>query len=161
MTTVRQALVNACLIGSLWKFLLNFHISTFLTLFGVFGVHTYCRRFFNIFEWGKWLAYVTLPHQTIHQKTRVVLIVELTKAKYSAANFCFSNGLCMTWNKVTLSEDKSCQKSCHDLGFQSPNRYETDLLKEVQVGQEATKISEVKVGGWKKSARSRPQVYQS
>ena len=39
---------------------------------------------------------------------------------------------------------------CHDLGFQSPNRYESDLSYEVLyalVGQEAAKISEVKVGG--------------
>ena len=35
-------------------------------------------------------------------------------------------------------------------GFQSPNRYESDLSNEVRyalVGQEAAKISKVKVGG--------------
>ena len=49
-----------------------------------------------------------------------------------------------------MSEDKSCQKSCQDLGFQSSIRYESDLLNGVLyalVGQEAAKISEVKVGG--------------
>ena len=49
-----------------------------------------------------------------------------------------------------MSEDKSCQKSYHDLGFQSPNRYESDLSNEVLyilVSQEAAKIFEVKVGG--------------
>ena len=40
--------------------------------------------------------------------------------------------------------------SCHDLGFQSPNRHESDLSNEVLVGQEAAKISEVKDGGRKK-----------
>ena len=38
----------------------------------------------------------------------------------------------------------------HGIGFHSPNRYESDLLNEVLyvlVGQEAEKISEVKVGG--------------
>ena len=42
--------------------------------------------------------------------------------------------------------------SYHDLGFQSPNRYEYDLSNEVLyvfVGQEAAKISEFKVGGQK------------
>ena len=42
--------------------------------------------------------------------------------------------------------------SYHDLGFQSPNRYESDLsngVLYVLVGQEAAKISEVKVGGRK------------
>ena len=41
-------------------------------------------------------------------------------------------------------------KSCHELGFPYPNRYESDLFNEVLyvlVGQEAAKISEVKVGG--------------
>ena len=40
--------------------------------------------------------------------------------------------------------------SCHGLGLLSPNRYEVDLLNEVlniDFGQVATKISEVKVGG--------------
>ena len=48
-------------------------------------------------------------------------------------------------SKGTLSEHKF-----HGLGFQSPNRYESDLSNEVLyalVGQEAAKISEVKVGG--------------
>ena len=52
---------------------------------------------------------------------------------------------------------KSYQKSCQGLGFHSPNRYELDLSNEVLyvlVGQEAAKISEVKVGGRKKSARA-------
>ena len=56
----------------------------------------------------------------------------------------------MIWNKGILSKDESCWKSCHDLGFHSPNRYESDLSNEVLyalVGQEAAKISEVKVGG--------------
>ena len=55
--------------------------------------------------------------------------------------------------------------SCHDLGFQSPYRYELDLLNEalyILIGQEAAKISEVKVGGRKKSARSAgPQAHLS
>jgi len=84
---------------------------------------------------------------------------------YSAANFCFNKGVWMIWNKGTLSKDKSCKKSSHDLGFHSPNRYESDLLNEIlyiHVGQEATKISEVKVGGRKISARLRgPQARQS
>ena len=45
----------------------------------------------------------------------------------------------------------------HDLGFPSPNRYESDLSNEVLcalVGQEAAKISEVKVGDQKKIADS-------
>ena len=54
-------------------------------------------------------------------------------------------------------------KLCHDQGFQSPNRYESDLSNEVLyvlVGQEAAEISEVKVGGRKKSARSAgPRVH--
>ena len=44
------------------------------------------------------------------------------------------------------------KKQCHDHGFQSPNRYESDLSNEVLyalVGQDAAKISEVKVGGRK------------
>ena len=49
----------------------------------------------------------------------------------SAANFCFNKGLCMIWNKGTLSKDKSCEKSCHDLDFQSPKRYESHLSNEV------------------------------
>ena len=76
---------------------------------------------------------------------------------YSAANFCFNKVPCMMWNKGILSKNKSYQKSCHGLGFHSPNRYELDLSNEVLyvlVGQEAAKISEVKVGGRKKSARA-------
>ena len=60
----------------------------------------------------------------------------------------------MIWNKGNLSKDKPCYKLYHDLGFQSPNRYESDLSNEVLyalVGQKAAKISEVKVGGRKKS----------
>ena len=56
----------------------------------------------------------------------------------------------MIWNKGSLSEDKSYQKSCHDLGFQSQNIYVSYLSNKVLyvlVGQEAAKISEVKVGG--------------
>ena len=41
----------------------------------------------------------------------------IAAGKCSAANFCFNKGLCMIWNKGTLSKDKSCQKSYHDLGF--------------------------------------------
>ena len=40
--------------------------------------------------------------------------------------------------------------SCHGLGFLALNRHESDLSNEVLyalVGQEAAKISEVKVGG--------------
>ena len=40
--------------------------------------------------------------------------------------------------------------SCHGLGLQAPNRYESDLSNEVLyilVDQEAAKISKVKVGG--------------
>ena len=51
-----------------------------------------------------------------------------------------------------MSEHKSREKSCHDPGFQSPNRYESDLSNEEQyvlVGQAAAKISDVKVGGRK------------
>ena len=51
--------------------------------------------------------------------------------KYSAGTFCFNKGLCMIWNKGTLSEDKPCLKSCYDLGFHSPNRSESDLSNEV------------------------------
>ena len=43
------------------------------------------------------------------------------------------------------------------LGKLAPSRYELDLSNEVLyalLGQEAAKISEVKVGGCKKSARS-------
>ena len=49
-----------------------------------------------------------------------------------------------------MSKDNPYSKSCYDLGFHPPNRSESDLLNEVLyalVGQEATKISEVKVGG--------------
>ena len=56
----------------------------------------------------------------------------------------------MIQNKGTLREDKPCLKSCYDPGFHSPNRSESDLSNEVLcilVGQEAAKISEVKVGG--------------
>ena len=41
-------------------------------------------------------------------------------------------------------------KVMHGLGFQSPNRYESDLSNEALyylVGQETPKISEIKVGG--------------
>ena len=51
------------------------------------------------------------------------------------------------------------------LGLLSPYRYESDLSNEVlyvPVGQEAEKISEVKVGGRKKSARAAgPQAHWS
>ena len=56
----------------------------------------------------------------------------------------------MIQNKGTLSQHKSHIKSYHTPGFQSLNRYELDLSNEVLyilVGQEAAKISEVKVGG--------------
>ena len=56
----------------------------------------------------------------------------------------------MIRNEGTLNDHKSCLKSCHSLGFHSPNRYESDLSNEVLyllVGQEVAKISEVKVGG--------------
>ena len=49
-----------------------------------------------------------------------------------------------------MREHKSHLKSCHDPGFRSPTRYESDLSNEVLyalVGQEAAKILEVKVGG--------------
>ena len=49
-----------------------------------------------------------------------------------------------------MSDHKSFQKSYHGLGFHSPNRHKSDLsneVLEVLVGQEAGKISEVKVGG--------------
>ena len=55
----------------------------------------------------------------------------------------------MIRNKGTLREDKSCLKSCHDLGLLAPNRYESDLLNEVlniNFGQGTAKISKVKVG---------------
>ena len=88
-----------------------------------------------------------------------------TNSYYSAGTFCFNKGLCMIWYDVTLSDHKSYQKSCHGLGFHSPNRYELDLSNEVLyvlVGQEAAKISEVKVGGRKKSARAAgPRAHQS
>ena len=46
--------------------------------------------------------------------------------------------------------------SCHNLGFQSPNRYESDLLNEVLyilVSQEVAKIFVVKVGGHKENCQ--------
>ena len=49
-------------------------------------------------------------------------------------------------------------KVIKSLGLLAPNRHESDLSNEVLyilVGQEAAKISEVKVGGRKKSARSK------
>ena len=52
--------------------------------------------------------------------------------------------------RVLLSKYKSHYKSCHGPDFQSPNRYESDLLNEVLytlVDQEAAKVSEVnKIG---------------
>ena len=48
----------------------------------------------------------------------------------------------MIRNKGTLSKHKSRKKSCHGPGFQSPDRYESDLLNEVMyilVDQEAAK----------------------
>ena len=45
-------------------------------------------------------------------------------------------------------------KSCHGVELLSPNRYESDISNEVLyalVGQVAAKISEVKVGGRKKT----------
>ena len=62
----------------------------------------------------------------------------------------------MISNEGTLSDHKSCHKSCHGLGFHSPNRYESDLSNEVLyvlLGLEAAKLSEVKIGGRKKSAK--------
>ena len=60
---------------------------------------------------------------------------------------------------------KHVKSHTYSLGLQAPNRYESDLSNEVLyalVGQKAAKISEVKVGGQKKSARSaRPRVHQS
>ena len=32
--------------------------------------------------------------------------VQVARKDYSAANFCFNKGLCMIWNKGTLSEHK-------------------------------------------------------
>ena len=49
-----------------------------------------------------------------------------------------------------MSEHKSFLKSCYGPGLNSPKRYESDLSNEVLyslLGQEAAKISEVKVGG--------------
>ena len=87
-----------------------------------------------------------------------------SKDSYSAVNFCFKKGLCMIWNNGTLSEHKS-HLSCHNLGFQSSNRYESDLSNEVLyilVDQEAAKISEVKVRIRKKICRiSGPRGHQS
>ena len=71
----------------------------------------------------------------------------------------------MIWNKGTLSKHKSRQKSCHGPDLHLPKRYKSDVSNEVLyalVGQEVAKISEVKVRGRKKSARSaRPQAHQS
>ena len=56
-------------------------------------------------------------------------------------------------NGVALSQDFIPQTSCHGLDFLAPNIYEIDLLNEVlniDFGQEAAIISEVKVGGRKK-----------
>ena len=52
-----------------------------------------------------------------------------------------------------MSQDYVRSKSFKSFGLESPNRYEVDLLNEVQkmdFGQGAAKISEVKVGGQKK-----------
>ena len=57
------------------------------------------------------------------------------------------------WNMVTLSQDYTHQNSFKSLGLCLPNRYEVDLLNEVlniDFGQGAAKISEVKVGVQKK-----------
>ena len=54
-----------------------------------------------------------------------------------------------------MSEHKS-HKSCHGPGFQSPNRYESDLSNEVLyilVSQDVAKIFEVKVGGRKENCQ--------
>ena len=58
--------------------------------------------------------------------------------------------LCMIWNKGTLTKQKTCWKSYHSIRLLAPNRYKSDLSNEVLyilVGQEATKISNGKVGG--------------
>ena len=50
------------------------------------------------------------------------------------------------WYKIRVLWPKT-----NPVGFQSPNRYKSDLSNELLyylVDQEATKISEVKVGGW-------------
>ena len=52
-----------------------------------------------------------------------------------------------------MNHDYIPQKSFKSLGLQSPNIYKKDLSNEVlniDFGQEAAKISEVKVGGRKK-----------
>ena len=63
----------------------------------------------------------------------------------------------MRWPKLSKTFD-------YVLGYLAPNMYELDLSNEVLsalVGEEAAKISEVKVGGRKKSARSAgPRVHQ-
>ena len=77
--------------------------------------------------------------------------ISIQSSWYSAANFCFDKGLCMIWNEGILREHKSYWKSCHDPGFQSPHRYESDLSNEVLYAlkeQVAAKILEVKFGGW-------------
>ena len=59
-----------------------------------------------------------------------------------------------------MSKYISLLKSCHHgPGFRSPNRYDLDLSNEVLyalVGQEAAKISEVKVGDRKKNLPVQP-----
>ena len=106
---------------------------------------SFLRPWFFIFKILKWLSIVHRRYKaTTESKKHHPL------SKYSAANFCFNKGLCMIWNKGTLSKDNSCLKSCHDLGFHSPNRYESDLSNEllyILVGQETAKIFEVKVRG--------------
>ena len=57
------------------------------------------------------------------------------------------------WNRVTLSQDYVPLKSFKSLGLWSPNKHKVDLSYEalnIDFGQEAAKISEVKVGGQKK-----------
>ena len=71
----------------------------------------------------------------------------------------------MIWNKSTLNQHDLYQKSYHSLDLLAPYRYKSDLSIEVLyilVSQEAAKISEVKVGGRKKSARAaRPRTHRS
>ena len=56
------------------------------------------------------------------------------------------------WNRVTLSRDYIHWKSFHGLVLLDPSKYEIDISNQVvniDFGQGAAKVSEVKVGGQK------------
>ena len=47
-------------------------------------------------------------YATIHKRGHPLIMDFQVFLSYSAGNFCFNKGLCMKWNKGTLSKDKSC-----------------------------------------------------